>query len=59
MDLGGISMNLIKNIATDKSVPLAHVFNISLTMGMFPSILKIKRIVPMYKTGDPELCDNY
>jgi hypothetical protein len=59
MDLDGISTNLIKTIATEISVPLAHIFNLSLTLGIFPSKLKTSRIVPIYKTGDPELCDNY
>jgi hypothetical protein len=59
MDLDGISTNLIKNVATEISVPLAHIFNLSLTTGVFPSKLKTSRIVPIYKAGDPELCDNY
>ncbi len=59
MDLDGISTNLIKTIATEISVPLAHVFNLSLTTVVFPSRLKTSRIVPIFKSGDPEICDNY
>jgi hypothetical protein len=59
MDLDGISTNLIKTIATEISVPLAHVFNLSLTTGVFPSRLKTSRIVPIFKSGDPEICYNY
>jgi hypothetical protein len=59
MDLDGISTNLIKNIANEISIPLAHIFNLSLTMGVFASRLKTSRIVSIFKAGDPEQCDNY
>jgi hypothetical protein len=59
LDLDGISTSLIKTIASEISVPLAHIFNLSLTTGVFPSRLKTSRIVPIFKTGDSELCDNY
>ena len=58
-DLDGISTFLLKQIAYEISVPLAHVFDLSLTQGIFPSQLKITRIVPIYKSGDPTDCDNY
>jgi hypothetical protein len=59
MDLDGISTKLIKSIATEISVPLAYIFNLSLNTGIFPNKLKTSRIVPIFKTGDAELCDNY
>jgi hypothetical protein len=59
MDLDGISTNLIKSIAIEISVPLAHIFNLSLNTGVFPKKLKTSRIVPIFKTGDAELCNNY
>ena len=31
----------------------------SLDNGIFPEKLKISRIVPVYKSGDPKSCDNY
>jgi hypothetical protein len=59
LDLDGISTNLIKNIAIEISIPLAHIFNLSLASGVFLSKIKTCRIVPIFKSGDPELCDNY
>jgi hypothetical protein len=59
LDLDGISTNLIKSIAIEISVPLAHIFNLSLNLGVFPNKLKTSRIVPIFKAGDPESCDNY
>jgi hypothetical protein len=58
-DIDGISMNLVKFISTSISVPLAHIYSLSLRNGIFPEFLKISRVVPIFKGGDPELCDNY
>ena len=58
-DLDGLSLKLLKIIAVSISVPLAHIFNLSLDNGKFPDKLKLSRIVPVFKTGDPKLCDNY
>ena len=58
-DLDGISSYLIKFLNTTISVPLAHIFNLSLTTGIYPDRLKKSRIVPIFKDGDPRSCDNY
>jgi hypothetical protein len=57
-DLDGISVSLLKHVANDISIPLGHVFNLSLESGTFPNILKASRVVPIFKTGDKTLCDN-
>ena len=38
---------------------MAHTFNLSLDQGIFPEKLKECRIVPIFKSGDPKICDNY
>jgi hypothetical protein len=58
-DLDGISTKLLKYVAYEISFPLTHVFNLSLASGNFPSKLKQSRIVPIFKSGDAENCDNY
>jgi hypothetical protein len=58
-DLDGISTKLLKFIAIEISFPLYHIFNLSLSTGNFPSKLKKSRIVPIFKAGDCENCDNY
>ena len=58
-DLDGISLKLLKVIAVSISLPLAHIFNLSLDKVKFPEKLKLSRIVPVFKSGDPKLCDNY
>ena len=54
-------MELIKFVAHEISTgtPLAHIFNLSIGSGKFPSALKKSRTVPIFKGGDAELCDNY
>ena len=59
LDLDGLSMELLKFVAVEISRPLAHIFNLSINSGWFPSALKRSRTVPIHKGGDAELCDNY
>jgi hypothetical protein len=58
-DLDGISLTLLKHIATEISLPLSHIFNLSLQTGTFPTKLKTSRVVPIFKAGDKTSCDNY
>ena len=58
-DLDGISINLLKFISHSVSIPLSHVFNLSLSTGIFPNKLKTSRAVPIHKSGRTDLCDNY
>ena len=39
--------------------PLVHICNLSFTEGIFPSDLKIAKVVPIYKKGDKTLLSNY
>ena len=50
---------MIKFIGDEISFPLAHIFNISLREGVFPEKLKLCRVIPIFKTGNPLECDNY
>jgi hypothetical protein len=59
LDIDGISANLVKQIAHEISIPLSHVFSLSMTNGVFPARLKTSRTEPIFKTGNMELCDNY
>jgi hypothetical protein len=58
-DADGISMKILKMVSLEISIPLTHIFNLSMSSGIFPSALKISRVVPIFKSGDPTLCDNY
>ena len=39
--------------------PLTHICNLSLTQGIFLSQLKIANVIPLYKSDDPMLFNNY
>ena len=39
LDLDGLSMQLLKFISVEISTPLAHIFNLSLELGVFPEAL--------------------
>ena len=39
--------------------PLTHVLNLSLTTGVFPREMKIARVIPLLKSGDPMMLNNY
>jgi len=58
-DLNGISSKLIKHVKSEIATPLSHIFTLSLKNGIFPNALKCSRTVPIYKSGDKALCDNY
>ncbi len=46
--------------SADILVPtLAKVFNVFIEKGIFPDILKIGRVTPIFKKGDPQLFSNY
>jgi hypothetical protein len=36
-----------------------HLVNLSLSEGIFPDELKLARVAPIYKSGDPKLINNY
>ncbi len=59
MDIDGISTKLLKFLAIELSWPLAHIFNLSLSNGIFPDRLKSSRTAPIFKSGRNDLCDNY
>ena len=59
-DMNGISTFFLKNILSQILVPLSHVFNLSIVKGHVPpSQLKVAKIIPIFKNGDPLSLDNY
>ena len=47
----GISPNILKETVEQISMPLAHVFNMSLQEGIVPSEWKEANIIPLFKKG--------
>ena len=54
-----ISSKIIKTSCPLIIQPLTHIFNLSLSTGGFPDELKIARIIPLFKSGDPQNFSNY
>jgi hypothetical protein len=54
-----ITAQLLKNTYNLYLTPLVHLVNLSLNQGIFPSELKVARILPLYKSGDARLVKNY
>jgi hypothetical protein len=58
-DANGVSTKMIKFIGDVIALPLSHIFNISLREGVFPLKLKMCRVIPIFKAGNVQDCDNY
>ena len=55
----GISTNLLKDIKYIISKPLTLIINQCLETGIFPSKLKVAKVIPILKRGDETIFDNY
>ena len=55
----GISTNLLKGIQYLIGKPLTLIINQCLETGIFPSKLKIAKVIPILKRGDETIFDNY
>ena len=54
-----IKNDLIKNVIKGILKPLIHIFNLSLSSGVVPRNMKVAKVVPVFKKGDPQLLTNY
>ena len=57
--LDGISNHFLKQIISTIKMPLTIVINKSLDSGIFPQKMKIAKVYPLFKNGNPESKDNY
>jgi len=49
----------LKLVHRDISSPLSDIFNLSFTTGLFPSTLKLSKVIPIFKKGSPLETSNY
>lgn len=54
-----INSTLLKFCADEISMPLSKIINNSISSGHFPSMLKIVKCIPLFKSGDSSAVDNY
>ena len=50
---------ILKLLKNDISTNLADIFNLSFSSGVFPSILKIAKVIPVHKKESKKFCSNY
>ena len=54
-----ISSNVVNETSDTFFTPLKYIFNLSLQQGIFPKILKITKVSPVYKKDEGFLLTNY
>ena len=59
MDYDDISMWVLSRIAPQVVKPLVHIFNLSFSTGIFPSEMKIAKVIPLFKNGNKSDFSNY
>jgi hypothetical protein len=55
----GISPKLLKQCTPSIAEPLSHIANLSMTHGTFPSLMKIAKVIPIYKKDNRSHFLNY
>ena len=51
-DLDNLSMNIVKHIINSVTEPFTHICNLSFENGIVPDLMKISKIVPLFKSGE-------
>ena len=59
MDYDDISMWVLSRIAPHVVKPLVHIFNLLFSTGIFPSEMKIAKVIPLFKNGNKSDFSNY
>ena len=57
--LDGISVRALKAGSSVLSKKLSIIMNHSLAIGKVPKLWKVKKVIPLFKEGDTEDCNNY
>ena len=50
---------ILKTSKKQLSVPLAYLINLAFEIGNFPEILKTFKVIPVFKKGEQQDCNNY
>ena len=54
-----ISANVVKATYPHFIEPFTHIMNLSITQGIFLNQLKLAKVIPLFKSGDPMTFSNY
>ena len=55
----GISSICLKQIIFEIVKPLTHIINLSISSGVVPQKMKLAKVIPLFKKGDPLNVTNY
>jgi len=58
-DIYDLSSSLLKQINENICIPLCYLINKCFNEGTFPTLLKKARVIPIYKKGEANQCNNY
>ena len=58
-DSNDLSMSVIKKVIQPITFPLTAIFNMSFQTGVFPSNMKLAKIIPVLKSGSKAEFNNY
>jgi len=58
-DFYGVTVGILKQAIEPLAAPIAMAVNDCLSRGVFPDPLKISKVVPIYKKGDPDETSSY
>jgi len=58
-DIHDMSSKLLSSIKFQISKPLTNIINQAFTKGIFPEVLKIAKVIPIFKGNNPEIVSNY
>ena len=59
LDCHNFSMSLIKKVIVPIAKPLVHIFNLSFNSGKFPDLMKVAKVIPLFKSGKNNTFTNY
>ena len=54
-----IPTKFLKLFQNELSKPISFIINLAFSTGTFPIVLKIAKLMPFFKKGDPSRCTNY
>ena len=54
-----IPASIMKQLVNYYAEPLTHMINQSILQGYFPEVLKLAKVLPIYKSEDEQLVQNY
>ena len=54
-----LPIKMLKTSKKQLSVPLTYLINLAFETGVFPDILKTAKVIPIFKKGDQQDCNNY